>query len=297
VLLGVILCAAGCGAHGCKKAQNLLDCPMFRNYKDKVVLITGGTKGIGLHTGLAFARQGAQCVLTYKWERSEAELALLSDVFLSRGYRVPLLVQSDVTQEEDITNLLDQTLLTCGDKVEVFVSNVSFATLTRGLDDYSERSLLKSVEYSVWPMVAFIRAIKQVFGHYPRYVLGLSSNGPDAYHVNYDFVAASKALLETMIRYLNYRFQDEEVIINVLRARFVKTESLWATCGPEFEAFGERYNVADLFVEASEVGDAILALCSGLMDGIRGQVVNVDKGSTFSDNIMSYYEHKHTLGM
>ena len=236
-------------------------------------------------------------MLTYKWERSKAELASLSDAFLSRGYRAPLLVQSDVTQEEDIANLLDQVLLTCGDRVEVFVSNVSFATLTRSLDDYSERSLFKSIEYSVWPMVAFIRAIKQVFGHYPRYVLGMSSNGPDAYHVNYDFVAASKALLETMVRYLNYRFRDEEITINVVRARCVKTESLWATCGKAFEAFGERYNIADIFVEASEVADAILALCSGLMDGISGQIVNIDKGSTFADNIMSYYEQRDTLGM
>ena len=100
-----------------------------------------------------------------------------------------------------------------------------------------------------------------------------------------------------MVRYLNYRFRNEEMVINVVRARFVGTESLWATCGPEFEAFGERYNVADLFVEASEVGDAILALCSGLMDGISGQIINVDRGSTFADNIMSYYEHRHTLGM
>ncbi|MCU0318163.1 MAG: SDR family oxidoreductase [Amoebophilaceae bacterium] len=270
---------------------------MFHSYQDKVVLITGGTKGIGLSTGLAFAKQGAQCVLTYKWERSKTELALLSDAFLSRGYKAPLLVQSDVTQEEDIANLLEQILLTCGDGVEVFVSNVSFATLTRSLDDYAERFLLKSIEYSVWPIVAFIRAIKQTFGCYPRYVLGLSSNGPDAYHVNYDFVAASKALLETMVQYLNYRFREEGLIINAVRARFVKTESLWATFGAGFEAFGERYNVADLFVEASEVGDAILALCSGLMDGIRGQIINVDKGSTFADNIMSYYEQRHTLGI
>ena len=40
---------------------------MFTDYRDKVVLITGGTKGIGLACGLAFARQGAQVVLTHRW--------------------------------------------------------------------------------------------------------------------------------------------------------------------------------------------------------------------------------------
>ena len=35
--------------------------------KDKAVLITGGTKGIGLATALQFAKAGAKLYLTYKW--------------------------------------------------------------------------------------------------------------------------------------------------------------------------------------------------------------------------------------
>ena len=40
-----------------------------------------------------------------------------------------------------------------------------------------------------------------MFGRYPRYVVGLSSGGPDAFYKNYDFVAASKAVMETLCRY------------------------------------------------------------------------------------------------
>ena len=39
----------------------------INDFHGKCVLITGGTMGIGLATGLAFARQGACPVLTYKW--------------------------------------------------------------------------------------------------------------------------------------------------------------------------------------------------------------------------------------
>jgi 3-oxoacyl-[acyl-carrier protein] reductase len=35
----------------------------------KVALVTGGTRGIGLATGLELAAQGANCVLTYRWGR------------------------------------------------------------------------------------------------------------------------------------------------------------------------------------------------------------------------------------
>ena len=39
---------------------------MMKDYNGKVVLITGGTKGIGLATGLAFGRMGAQLWLTHR---------------------------------------------------------------------------------------------------------------------------------------------------------------------------------------------------------------------------------------
>ena len=40
---------------------------MIRDYTGKAVLITGGTKGIGLACGLAFARHGVHAILTHRW--------------------------------------------------------------------------------------------------------------------------------------------------------------------------------------------------------------------------------------
>ena len=37
------------------------------------MLISGGTMGIGLATGLAFARQGAHCTLTRKWKTAKRQ--------------------------------------------------------------------------------------------------------------------------------------------------------------------------------------------------------------------------------
>ena len=40
---------------------------MWNDFRGKAVLVTGGTRGIGLATGLAFGRRGADVTLTYKW--------------------------------------------------------------------------------------------------------------------------------------------------------------------------------------------------------------------------------------
>jgi len=264
----------------------------MNNLQGKCVLITGGTMGIGLATGLAFARQGARVVLTHKW--GTADEAALRERFAEEHLPEPKILQADASCESDTDALLAE-LKKEYNSVEVFVSNVSMALVTRSLEDYSKRSLFKSIEYSAWPFFAYTLRIRETFSRYPRYVIGLSSGGAEHFHSNYDFVAASKALMEVMCRYMNYRLFREDVRVNVVRARQVRTESLRATFGQDFENFLERANMKGDFIEPEEVANTILALCSGLMDGFSGQVLMVDRGGTFCDNLMRLYNEKECL--
>ena len=255
----------------------------------KAVLITGGTMGIGLATGLAFARQGAHCTLTCKWGTAD-EPAILAR-FRAEGLPEPEIVTADVSREEDTDALLAR-MKERHDSVEAFISNVSVALVVNALEDYSMRSLFKGIEYSAWPFYGYTQKIRQVFGKYPRYVVGLSSGGPDHFYKNYDFVAATKAMMETLCRYMNYRLFSDDVRVNVVRSRLVRTESLRATFGRDFEDFAERFNMSHQFISCEEVANATLALCSGLMDGVSGQVLMVDRGTTFSDNLMRIYNER-----
>ena len=264
----------------------------MNDLRGKCVLITGGTQGIGLAIGLAFARQGANVVLTNKWGTADEDQ--LRARFAEERLPAPKIVQADAACEDDTEALLSE-VKKAHDSVEVFVSNVSMALVTKSLDDYTKRSLFKSIEYSAWPFFDYTRRIRNTFGRYPRYVIGLSSSGSEHFHSNYDFVAASKALMEVMCRYMNYRLFLEDIRVNVVRARQVRTESLRATFGPEVESFFERANMKGDFIEAEEVANAILALCSGLMDSVSGQVLMVDRGGTFCDNLMRLYNEREYL--
>ena len=258
----------------------------MRDLAGEAVLITGGTRGIGLATGLAFARHGARCVLTHRWGSADED-AIRAD-FAALGAPEPLIVEADVSRDEDTAALLDR-VAEDHDRVGVFVSNAAFGPVTRGLDDYSRRGLLRGIEYSAWPLCSYTLAIRERFGAAPRYVLGLSSTGPRQLSPNYDLVAAAKAALEALARYLDYRLFEEDVNVNVLCPRWVGTDALRATFGPEFEPFLERYPRSHQLLDVSEVADAALALCSGLMDGVSGQVLLLDHGHTFSDNLMRLY--------
>ena len=259
---------------------------MFNDFRGKAVLITGGTTGIGVATGLAFGRRGAHCTLTYRWGSADEDE--VRDRFAAAGAPTPRLVRADAKSPEDLEALLAEMRRT-HERIEAFVSGVAAAPIVRGLEDYDLRALTQSLELSTWPLFAYLRRIREVFGNYPRYVIGLSSDGADTYKINYDFVAATKAALETLCRYASVHLFREDVRLNVLRTNCVFTESSRGIFGEEVEPFFRRY-FAEAEVQTAEVGDAILALCSGLMDAVRGQVLVVDHGALFCDNTMRLYE-------
>lgn len=262
--------------------------------KGKTALITGGTKGIGLASALALAQAGAQLYLTYKW--GSADLEEVAADFEKRGALRPGLFEADAAEEQDTARLMEELAAVTG-KIDIFVSNVSFALRTLTLADYKKRSLFKTLEYSTWPLVDYTRKIRDRFGSYPKYVLAISSDGPDHFYPGYDFVGASKALLEFFSRYLSVPLLAEGSRVNVLRFGTVNTDSFKAIFGEEFFAYMDRNGVpASMILTPEECGKAVLALCSGLLDAVNGQIISVDYGLPFRDNAMGRYLAEQASG-
>src|SRR5215831_15448378 len=117
---------------------------MSISFAGRTVLVTGGTRGLGLATGLAFGRFGARCVLTHRWGSADEDA--ISAMFANAGSLLPSIVQADVSNDADTDALLRRMHdeLQC-ERVDVFVSNVAFAQIVRSLDDYQKRSFHRSL--------------------------------------------------------------------------------------------------------------------------------------------------------
>ena len=77
----------------------------MKNFENKTVLITGGNSGIGKATVLAFAKEGANVVIS---GRRVAEGEKLAKEITS-GDGSALFVRTDVTREDDIVALVEKT--------------------------------------------------------------------------------------------------------------------------------------------------------------------------------------------
>ena len=254
----------------------------------KTALITGGTGGIGLATALELGAAGANTVITYRWGSTEEEVIL--KLFADRGAPKPLVLEADVSREED-TGLVMEAVKDSADGIDIFISNVGFALKAETLDDYRKKSLYKTFDYSSWPMIDYVKQIHASFGRYPEHVIGISSNGPDHYYRGYDYVAASKALLEFFTRYLAVHLAEEGCRVNTVRFGTVRTPSFGAIFGDEYFQWLKEVKGLDEsgILTPEDCSKVVLALCSGLMNALNGQIIEADLGLPFRDNSMMDY--------
>ena len=111
---------------------------MTNFYKDKVIIVTGASSGIGLASVRNFASLGAKVVLAArsidKLEKIAEELGQQSTV---NGQQF-LCIKTDVTKEEDCKKLVEKTIETFG-KIDILVNNAGI----------SMRAVFKDMDLSV----------------------------------------------------------------------------------------------------------------------------------------------------
>lgn len=93
--------------------------------KNKVVIITGASSGIGEATAVKLAKQGSKVVLT---ARREDKLESLKDRITSDGGQA-LVVTSDVTKKEDFENLVSKALDEFG-TIDAIINNAGVMPLS-----------------------------------------------------------------------------------------------------------------------------------------------------------------------
>ena len=101
----------------------------MNNIEDKVIIITGGSKGIGRVTAMRLAKQGAKLVLA---SRKISDLMKIKEELQLTEDRI-LLVEADVSIDDDCSSIVNQAAEKFG-RVDVLINNAAQFNQSKVID-------------------------------------------------------------------------------------------------------------------------------------------------------------------
>ena len=77
------------------------------DFNDKVVLVTGSSRGIGRSIAVRFAAAGANVIINYRSNKNEAET--ITEIIASYG-KDPICIKANVADEEEVKKMVDKIM-------------------------------------------------------------------------------------------------------------------------------------------------------------------------------------------
>jgi 3-oxoacyl-[acyl-carrier protein] reductase len=246
---------------------------------NKVVLITGGSRGLGAEACIAFAQAGATVILNYASnERAAAEVA---GKIKSAGGKV-LVVCADVSSEAEVKSMINRAFEQTGG-LDILVNNAAVNSDHRVEHmTVEEWDRIMAVNLR-GPFLCAKHAIplmrKRGYGR----IINLSSQGVRRGSVAHAHYAAAKLGLIGLTRCLAKELGPEGITVNAVAPGRIMTDMLASNLSHNDQEGARRKQwlketPLGRFGEAREVADTILFLASEKASYITGQVIPVDGG-------------------
>jgi enoyl-[acyl-carrier protein] reductase III len=232
------------------------------------VLVTGGTRGIGLAIAHRLVRDGAgRAVLGYLRNDTAAEAAATE--IRAAGVEVDL-VRGNVASDSTIAKLA------AAGPYRVVVHNAATGVIRPALET-EDKHWDWTLNANARSMLALTRATAPAMEPGSA-IVAISSLGAQRVLDNYILIGTSKAALESVMRYLAVELAPRGIRVNAVSAGVVDTEALeWFPNKDEMLATVDR-TPAGRLVEPDDVAAAVSFLCSGDAAMVCGQTLVVDGG-------------------
>lgn len=231
------------------------------------VLVTGGTRGIGLAIALRLVHDGAaRAVLGYM--RNDAAAREGAALVEEAGAEV-VLVRGEISKPSVVADLASRG------PFGVVVHNAATGVIRRALDT-DDRHWDWTLNANARALLALARATAPSMPAGSS-IVAISSLGSQRVLEHYSLVGTSKAALEALVRYLAVELAPA-IRVNGVSGGVVATGAL-----DHFPNKDEMLQTADRtpagrLVEPEDIAAAVSFLCSNDAEMVRGQTLVVDGG-------------------
>lgn len=122
----------------------------------KKAIITGGDSGIGKAIAIAFAREGADVLISYLSDE-ETEDAKDSAKYVEEAGRKAILVKGDIRKESHCKKIVAKAVEEFG-QIDILVNNAAFQMARESLDSIPSEEWVKTFETNIHPMFYLSKA-------------------------------------------------------------------------------------------------------------------------------------------
>lgn len=256
---------------------------MNSNLKDKVVLVTGATGGIGKEVAEAFLAEGAKVAMT---SRTQAKLdALVAELGAPADHVATFIV--DVSKEEEVKAAIEGAIAKWG-SLDVLVNNSGDNGNYKPIADLTKEDFLKVYDVNVFGLVYSMKyAIPQMRKQGKGAVVNITSEGEFVGAAGMAPYCSSKHAAGGLSKCVALEVAKENIRVNTICPGAVDTpmmrriEEQWLGKGYTREqalaTFAAQYPDGK-YADPKEVATATVFLASDLAGHINGASIRIDGG-------------------
>ena len=249
---------------------------MSKKLENKVVIVTGASKGIGAGIAKQMGVSGAKVVVNYASSKEGAE-AVVAEIVKSGGNAIA--VQGDMSKQTDVKRLFEETVKVFGG-LDVLVNNAGIYEFAL-LDTFTEDSYRRMFDINVLSLLLTSQEAVKLFSTNGGSIINISSfasTRPEPYSVVY---GATKSAVDNITTSLSQELGPKNIRVNSIRPGGVFTEgvaSLGAT--EDSDAIKGMVNRSALgrMATPNDIGKMAVFLASDDSTIITGQTIEVSGG-------------------
>lgn len=242
-------------------------------FKDKVVLVTGSSIGIGRSIAVKFAKEGANVIINYKSNKKEAEA--ITEVISNYGNKC-INIQADVSKEKDVSDMVNKIINEFG-HIDILVNNAGIA-IDSEFEDKNAKDWKDTLENNLISVFLVSKYVGKYMleRQYGKIINISSTNGLDTtypYSIDYD---ASKSGIVNLTKNLAIQYAPY-INVNAVAPGWVDIGMNDDLSKSYLRAEREKI-LLKRFAEPEEIADAVLFLASDKARYIDGETIRVDGG-------------------
>ena len=240
-----------------------------------IIFGVANKRSIAWATAQALSEAGARLAFTYQGERLKENVESLTQDMAGS-----LILPCDVMKPEEVEGTFKRVREEFG-RLDFLVHSIAYAPkeeLEGAFVDTSREGFQIALEVSAYSLASLARAAVPLMTNGGS-IVSMTYYGAEKVVPNYNVMGVAKAALESCTRYLAADLGKRNIRVNAISAGPINTLSARAVSnmGLMLKHHAERAPLGRN-VEAREVGNCALFLCSPLSSGITGEIIHVDCG-------------------